>query len=135
MNLFTGMSQNQVISSGLTFVLFNGYAVLLAAALIGFHFCSRPVPRRVRLGALWHVAAVLLIMLAFVTMVWAAPAEKSFLNGDNLLDISAPSLSAFLDLRLAKVIMGVAFAGLGFVCIVLGTVVSVRQRRRIQAEA
>jgi hypothetical protein len=128
-NLFTGMSEHEVISTLLGFVLFNGYVVLLAIALAAFWVTSRPRRGRVRTSSLWHVAAACWIMLAFVSTVWAAPVEKSFINAD------LPSQPYFSGDRFVKVLIGLGFAAAGVVFMIVGAVSSRRQKRQAAQQA
>ena len=108
MNLFQGMTNHEIVSSLLGFLLFNGYVVLLVIALSAFWVTSRPRRGRVRVAALWHIAAAFSIMWSFVSTVWAAPVEKSFLDADQ-----QPLEPFFQGVRFQKVVIGLAFAALG----------------------
>jgi hypothetical protein len=122
-NLFTGMTQHEIVSSILGFVLFNGYVVLLAVSLAAFWVSSRPRRGRVQTASLWHMAATAWIMLAFISTVWAAPVEKSFINPD------VPGSPFLSGDRFVKVLIGLGFAGVGVLCMVVGVVRSGRQKR------
>ena len=133
MNLFTGLTNDQILSFGLTFMLFNGYVVMVAVSLAAFYVVSKP--RRVaggsggvRTAAIWHFIALLWFMLAIVSTVWAAPAEKSFVSdAGTLFDLGDP--------RFQKILIGVAFAGLGVGCLLVGFVLSGRQKRAAREAA
>ncbi len=103
MDLFAGLTNHEIISTLLGFLLFNGYVVLFAIALASFWVSSRPRRGRARTAAIWHFVASLWVMLAFVSTVWAAPVEKSF------IDANQQPLEPFLQgERLQKVIIGLA---------------------------
>ena len=122
MNLFTGMTDRQILSSVLMFVLFNGYVVLTVVALAAFHVTSRPRRGRVRTAALWHFAALLLLMVSFISCVWAAPAEKSFIDPNN-------NDALFAGDRFIKVCVGLAFAAAAVACMLAGFITGARQKR------
>jgi NADH:ubiquinone oxidoreductase subunit 6 (subunit J) len=123
MNLFQGMTNHEVVSSILGFALFNGYVVLLVISLAAFWVGSRPRRGRVRTAALWHLGAALWLMLAFVSTVWAAPVEKSFINAD------APGEPFLAGERFGKVVIGLAFAAAGVLCMIVGAIRGGRQKR------
>jgi len=123
MNLFQGMTNHEIVSSILGFLLFNGYVVLLVIALAAFWVASRPRRGRVRSAALWHLGAAAWLMLAFVSTVWAAPVEKSFINPDVA---GEPYLGGE---RFGKVIIGLVFAAVGVLCMLAGAVHGARQKR------
>ncbi|GAC1343948.1 MAG: hypothetical protein NVSMB29_17160 [Candidatus Dormibacteria bacterium] len=133
MNLFKGLTTDQILSFGLTFVLFNGYVVLVAASLASFYVVSKP--RRagggsgvVRTAAVWHFWGLLLFMLAIVSTVWAAPAEKSFVSDTgNLFDLGDP--------RFQKILIGLLFAAAGVGCMLVGFLRSGRQKRAAREAA
>jgi uncharacterized membrane protein len=128
MNLFTGMTDREILSVALTFVLFNVYVVLEVVALAAFHVTSRPRRGRVRTAALFHALAALLFMVCFVTLVWAAPAQKAFIDPNN-------GEQLFAGERFTKVIIGLVIAALGVATMIVGVVVGARQKRRIAEEA
>ncbi len=133
MNLFKGLTNDQILSFVLAFVLFNGYVVLVAASLASFYVSSRP--RRpgggvgvVRTAAVWHFVALLFFMLAVTSTVWAAPAEKAFVSdAGRLFDLGDP--------RFQKILIGLLFAALGVGCMLLGFVGSGRQKRAAREAA
>lgn len=127
MNLFTGMTREQILSFVLAFGLFNVFAILEAVALAAFFFTSRPVRGRVPTAAAWHVVAAIWFNWAIVSTVWAAPAEKSFVNGSKLFDLGYD--------RFQKVLIGLTFTGLGLGCMVIGAIGGIRQRRKLNTEA
>ena len=123
-NLFTGMSTHEEISLGLAFLLFNVFVVLEASALYAFYVASRPRRGRVSTAALWHIVAALWFLMCLISTVWAAPAEKSFINAD---DASQPFFSGA---RFVKVIIGLCFALVGIGCMAMGVLQGRAQRRR-----
>lgn len=133
MNLFKGLTNDQILSFLLTFVLFNGYVVLVAASLASFYVVSKP--RRtgaasgvVRTAAVWHFVALLLFMVSIISTVWAAPAEKSFVSdAGNLFDVGDP--------RFQKILIGVFVAALGVGSLLLGFIGGARQRRAAREAA
>ncbi len=48
MNLFAGMTNHEIVSTLLGFVLFNGYVILLAIALASFWVTARRARGRAR---------------------------------------------------------------------------------------
>ena len=120
MNLFTGMTDRQIISAVLMFALFNLYAICVAGSLAAFYISSRPARGgRVRTGSLLHIVAMLLFMISVVSTVWAAPAEKSFVENGTM----------FSGDRFIKVIVGLVFLALGLVTMLAGAVVTAGQKR------
>jgi hypothetical protein len=125
-NGFTGLSGSQQLSFWLSFILFNGYVVLEAACLAAFYFASRPRGGgRPNPAAIWYFIAALWVVMAFITTVWAAPAEKAF------LDDSGTSIA--VGTRTIKVFIGLGFAAVAVVCLLLGAVETARRRRAQQA--
>jgi hypothetical protein len=123
-NGFAGMTGAQILSFWLTFILFNGYVMLEAAALASFYLAARPRHGRANPAAIWHFIASLLGVVAFITMVWAAPAEKAFLND--------AGTSLAVGTRTVKVFIGLLFAGAAVVCMLIGLVDTMRRRRALQ---
>jgi hypothetical protein len=123
MNLFTGMTNHEVVSSFLGFLLFNGYVVLLVISLAAFWVTSRPRRGRVRVSAIWHMVAALWMMLAFISTVWAAPVEKSFVDADQAAE------PFFQGVRFQKVIIGLLFAAVAVACMLIGAVRAGREKR------
>lgn len=130
MNLFSGMTDHEVISSTLEFALFNLFVVLEVVALAAFYVTSRPRRGRVLTASLWHIVAALWFMMSLISTVWAAPAEKSFLNSslpdEPFFDVSDP--------RVQKFFWGAGFAALGILCMIIGVVQAGMQRRRLAEE-
>jgi hypothetical protein len=127
-NGFTGLHNPNIVSFFIVFVLFNGYVVLMAASLAAFYVTSKPRHGRVRTAAIWHFAASILFMLAFISTVWGAPAEKSFIG------TSPTSLGVGQRAILLFVGMG-AFAGPGVLCMLIGFVQGGRQKREFREQA
>ena len=117
MNLFTGMSHDQIVSFIIVLGIGGLYSVLLAAALVGFYLASKPVRGRVGTAAIWHIVAVLCFMFSVTTLVWGAPAEKSFFNDSQ---------------RTGAMIDGFIVAAIGILFMVLGAVLG-RARVREQS--
>ena len=64
------MTDHEIVSAILMFVLFNFYVVLLAGALVAFYVSSKPRRGRVRTAALWHMAwwiGSAFVVMAFVS--------------------------------------------------------------------
>jgi hypothetical protein len=131
MNLFSGMTDHEIVSAILGFALFNGYVVLLAISLAAFWATSRPRRGRVRVAALWHMGAMVWIMLAFISTVWAAPIEKSFVDADGQ-PLTEPF---FQGARFQKVIIGLVFAAVAVLCMIVGAVQAGRQKRAAAQQA
>jgi hypothetical protein len=125
-NGFGGMPVSEIFSFFMVFIIFNFYAVLLAASLVAFYVTSKPRHGRVRTAAVWHFAATCLVLLAFITTVWGAPAEKTFINGGTNVGIGPAALRAFI---------GFIFAFMATGCMMVGFMQGARERRRIREEA
>jgi hypothetical protein len=120
MNLFTGMTDRQIISAVLMFALFNLFVICEAGALAAFYISSRPTRGgRVRTGSLLHLAAAILFLIALVSTVWAAPAEKSFVDNGTM----------FAGDRFIKVIVGLVFMAAGLATMLFAAVVTAGQKR------
>ena len=129
MNLFNGMSDHQILSAILMFLLFNFFVVLEVIALAAFYVSTRPRRGRVLTAPILYAVAALWFMLSFVSTVWAAPAEKAFTDADN------PDIGAHDNLfnlhadRFQKVLIGLSFAAVGVLCMLVGAALGSRQRR------
>lgn len=136
MNLFTGMSTNEILSTAFTFLLFGFYVTLIAVALGAFYVTSRPREGRVRTAAMWHFWAVILTMVSIVSTVWAAPAQKSFLDDDTVSRLFPFDAITSFDLawRFPKVIIGFLVALLAILSILIGIVRGRMQKRAWQEE-
>ncbi len=129
MNLFSGMSDHEIISTVLTFALFNVFVLLEVLALAAFYVTSRPRRGRVRTASLWYIVAAVVFVLCLITTVWAAPAEKSFINPD------AGGEPFLAGERFTKVLLGLAFALVGVASMAAGAFGAARQRRELAEEA
>lgn len=129
-NGFTGFSNPQIFSFLFMFMLFNGYVVLEAASLAAFYVTSKPRHGRVRTAAIWHFIASLFFMLAFVSTVWGAPAEKSFIG------TSSPPFLLGVGQRAIALFIGIVFFAMpGVLCMLFGFIVGARQKRELREEA
>jgi hypothetical protein len=130
MNLFTGMTDHEVISTILEFAVFNAFVVLIVLSLAAFYVTSRPRRGRVLTASLWYIAALMFFVVALISTVWSAPAEKAFINAglpdEPFFDLNAQPMQRF--------IWGVVFAVAGLVCMVGGALVAGRQKRRLAQE-
>ncbi|HXA28190.1 MAG TPA: hypothetical protein VN193_05525 [Candidatus Angelobacter sp.] len=127
MNLFTGFTDRQIISAVLMFALFNLFAICEAGALTAFYISSRPARGgRVRTGSLLYIAAALIFMISVVSTVWAAPAEKSFVD---------PNGTMFAGDGFTKVIVGLIIMVVGLVVMLAGAVVTAGQKREAQRQS
>jgi hypothetical protein len=126
-NLFNGMTPAQIVSAILVFVIFNFYVVLMTAALVAFYLTARPRHGRVRTAAVWHFIASLFIMVAFISTVWGAPAEKSFIGS------SVSSLG--IGQRAVTIFIGFGFAAAGMFSMLVGFAQAARQKRQLREEA
>ena len=120
-NGFAGLSGAQQLSFWLTFILFNGYVVLEVVCLASFWFAARPRHGRPNPAAVWYFVASLFVVLAFISTVWAAPAEKSF------LDDSGSFIA--VGTRTVKVFIGLGFAAVAVGCLLAGVLATVGRRR------
>jgi hypothetical protein len=126
-NLFNGMTPAQIVSVILVFVIFNFYVVLITAALVTFYLTARPRHGRVRTAAIWHFVATLLILVAFISTVWGAPAEKTFIGSD--------THSLGIAQRAVMIFVGFAFAAAGIFFMLIGFAQGARQKRELREEA
>ena len=122
---FTGLTTAQIISFFIDFVLFNAEVVLLVIAMVALYFTAKPRHGVVRTAAIWHFVAVLWMLMGFIGLVWAAPAEKTWLQLNSLanLGISQRGINAFIS-------MGFAF--IAVVCMAVGFAQGSRQNRAIR---
>jgi hypothetical protein len=128
-NGLTGMTGPEPLSVLLSFLFFGAYVTAEAGALALFYLASRPRYGRVRTGAAWHFASVILFMLAIIALgVWAAPAEKSFVD-DPTLSHLFPFSPLNLGWRFDKVEISWVFCILGVLCAAVGVLRAGRQRR------
>ncbi len=122
-NGFAGLTGAQELSFWLAFILFNGYVMLEVICLAAFYFASRPrAGGRPNPAAIWYFLASVLVVLAFISTVWGAPAEKTFLDDSG----------TFLALggRGFRVLIGlVLFAGGATMCLLIGAVATARRKK------
>lgn len=127
MNLFTGMTDRQIISAVLMFALFNFWVLLEALSLGAFYVSSRPARGgRVRTASMWYLAAAFCFMWSLVSTVWAAPAEKSFVD---------PNGTMFAGDRFMKVIIGLVIMAAGLACLAIGLMANAAQKREAARRA
>jgi hypothetical protein len=126
-NGFGGMPVTEIFSFFMMFIIFNFYAMLMTAALASFYVTSKPRHGRVRRAAIWHFIAALWVMLAFISTVWAAPAEKSFIQN--------AGTSVGLGDRAHNAFFGFGFALIAIVCMLIGFRQGARERREIREQA
>jgi hypothetical protein len=119
-NGFTGMTHNQIVSFFIVGGITTLYCVLIAASFVAFYGATKPRGGGVSKAALWHMVAMLLFMSSVVTLVWAAPAEKSFFDD---------------PAKTHNIIIGLVIAGIGILCMVFGALGSAmaKQARRESA--
>jgi hypothetical protein len=120
-NGFAGLTGAQQLSFWFAFILFNGYVMLEVMCLAAFYFASRPRSGGTNAAAIWYFIAALWVVMAFITTVWAAPAEKAF------LDDTGTSLA--VGTRTIKVFIGLAFAGVAVMCMLIGAVETARRKK------
>ena len=129
MNLFTGMTDRQILSALLEFLLFNFFVVLEVIALAAFYVSTRPRRGRVRTAPIFYAIAAFWFLMCFISTVWAAPAEKTFVDADNPdLKVRDNLFNLHAD-RFQKVIIGLCFAAVGALCMLIGAALGSRQRR------
>jgi hypothetical protein len=137
-NGFTGLTTAQIFSFFMVFILFNGYVVLEAVALAAFYVTSKPRHGHVRTAAMWHFAAGVLVMVAFVTTVWAAPAEKTFVDASrNDVSLNQPPnivVGSFPVTRAEMLFVGIGVAGIAVLCMLIGFIRGAAQKRTIREE-
>lgn len=121
-NGFAGLTGAQILSFWLSFILFNGYVGLETIALTTFYFAARPRSGRPNPAAIWYFIAALLLVISFISTVWGAPAEKTF------LDDSGTYLA--VGTKAVKIFIGLGFAAVAVVCMMLGAVETARRKRQ-----
>ena len=100
--------------------LFSLYAMLMAASMAAFYIASRPSRGgRVRTASLWHLGGTFWFLWAAISTVWAAPAEKSFVDNGTM----------FTGDRFTKVIVGLVFMVLGIISMIVGGIAAAAQKR------
>lgn len=120
-NGFAGLTGAQILSFWLSFILFNMYVVLEVGALATFYFAARPRAGRPNPAAIWYFIASLLVVISFISTVWGAPAEKTF------LDDSGTYLA--VGTKAVKVFIGLGFAAVAVACMMMGAVETARRKR------
>ena len=123
-NGFAGLKGAEQLSFWLAFILFNMYVGLEVVCLAAFYFASRPRSGLPNPAAIWYFIAALWVVMAFITTVWAAPAEKAF------LDDSGTFIA--VGTRTVKVFIGLAFAGVAVACMLVGAVETAKRKRAAQ---
>jgi hypothetical protein len=123
-NGFAGLRTAEQLSFWFVFILFNGYVALEAIALAAFYFAARPRSGRPNPAALWYFIASLWVVMAFITTVWAAPAEKAFVN--------TAGTGLGVGDRTVKVFIGLGFAAVAVMCLLFGAIDTARRKRADQ---
>ena len=135
-NGFTGLTNPQIFSFLFVFIIFNFYVVLMAIALASFYVTSKPRHGQVRTAAIWHFWAAVVLIFSFITTVWGAPAEKSFVDptGQHLsLSQTANITIGGLGIgRAGMMFIGLAIAVIAMNLILIGFVQGARQRRSLR---
>jgi hypothetical protein len=127
MNLFTGMTDRQIISAVLMFALFNLWVLCEAGALAAFYVSSRPSHRgRLRTASGWYLVAAFFFLWSLVSTVWAAPAEKAFVDTNGTM---------FAGDRFGKVIVGLIIMAVGLFFMVVGAMANAAQKREAARQA
>ena len=138
-NGFTGLTNPQIVSFFFVFVIFNFYVVLTAAALASFYVTAKPRHGRVRSAAIWHFAAVCVLILSFITTVWGAPAEKAFVNpSGSSLSLDQPANITVFGLgigRAGMLFIGMFLAVVAINLMLIGFVQGARQKRELREQA
>ena len=126
MNLFTGMTDRQIISAVLMFALFNLWVLLEAGALAAFYVSSRPTRGgRVRTASALYLVAAFWFLWSLISTVWAAPAEKAFVDSGTM----------FSGDRFVKVIVGLVFMVFGLVFMAAAAMANAAQKREAARNA
>ena len=119
-NGFSGMSGSQILSFWLVFILFNGYVVLEVVSLASFWFAARPRHGHPNVAAVWYFIASLVGVLCFITTVWAAPAEKSFIDDGGNIGLGPHTWAIFA---------GLAFGAVAAAFLLIGALTTMSRRR------
>jgi hypothetical protein len=127
--MFAGMTNHEIVSFVLGFILFNGYVVLLAITMAVFYASSRPRRGRVRTAAIWHFLAACCVIWSFISLVWAAPVEKSF------IDATQASEPYFTGAHFEKILIGLGFAAVAVGLMIIGVVQGASQKRAAVEQA
>ncbi len=146
MNGFNGFSSNQITSVFLTFISFGLFTLLAAFTVWKLFHDTKPVNGRIPKTAWWYMVAGFFYFWSQVALVWAAPAEASFvsLNGNHLFPFNQVNMSLgfgipfiFVNplLHFAKMIFAWAFAILGTVALGIGMRTTSRRRKELAEES
>ncbi len=128
-NGLTGMSSPEELSLLFSFLFFGMYVTAEAGALTLFYMASRPRHGRIRTAAGWHLSAAAMFMLSIIALgVWAAPAEKSFVDNLNYTRLF-PFTPFDLGWRFDKVEISWVFLVIGAFFVLLGVARGGAQRR------
>ncbi len=106
-NGFTGMTHNQIVSFFIVGGITTLYCVLIALSFVAFHAATKPRHGNVPKSGLWYMVAMLLFMFSVVTLVWAAPAEKTFFDD---------------PAKTHNMIIGMVIAAVGILCMLFGAI-------------
>jgi hypothetical protein len=120
-NGFAGLTGAQQLSFWLSFILFNGYVGLEVMCLAAFYFASRPRSGSPNPAAVWYFIAALWVVMSFITTVWAAPAEKAFLDDTGTY--------IAVGTKAIKVFIGLGFAAIAVMCLLIGAMETARRKR------
>jgi hypothetical protein len=120
-NGFAGLTGAQQLSFWLSFILFNGYVGLEVLCLAAFYFAARPRSGSPNPAAVWYFIGALWVVMAFITTVWAAPAEKAFLDDTGTF--------IAVGTRTIKVFIGLGFAAIAVMCLLIGVLETARRKR------
>ena len=120
-NGFAGLTGAQILSFWLSFILFNGYVALEATALATFYFAARPRHGHPNPAAIWYFIAALLVVISFISTVWGAPAEKTF------LDDSGTYLA--VGTKAVKIFIGIGFAAVAVMLMMVGALETARRKK------
>lgn len=138
-NGFTGLTNPQIFSFLFVFIIFNFYVVLMATALASFYVTSKPRHGQVRSAAIWHFWAAVVLIFSFITTVWGAPAEKSFVDptGQSLSFNQTANISiGGLNIgRAGMMFLGLVIAVIAMNLMLIGFVQASRQRRSLRDQA
>ncbi len=145
MNGFNGFTTNQITSVFLTFITYGIFTLLPAFTIWKFYRDTKPIAGRIVKSAWWYLFAGFCYFWTQVALVWAAPAEASFvsLHGNHLFPFDQVNMSfgfavpfIFVNpaLRFAKGMIFVwAFGIIGTIALVIGMRKTARGRKALLA--
>ncbi len=144
MNGFNGFSSNQITSVFLTFITFGLFTLLPAFTIWKMYRDTKPVNGRIPKTAWWYMFAGFCYFWTQVALVWAAPAEASFvsLHGNHLFPFDQVNMSLgfgipfiFVNpaLHFAKMIFVWAFGIIGTIALAIGMRTTARSRKALEA--